>query len=72
MSERYEIRACPICGRKPSIERCEPWPSGNGPAPWAAGCYQRTPFEHFVGVNGDNEVDARRAWNVEAGKGSEK
>lgn len=68
MSERYEVRDCPVCGRKPLIEQCAPWPSWRGKAPWAAGCYRNMPFEHFVGVNGDTEPEARRLWNAEADK----
>jgi len=60
--------ACPVCGLQPYVEKCEPWPKGHGPAPWAVGCYSQAPFEHFVGVNGDGQLDAVNLWNVEAGK----
>lgn len=59
-------RACPVCGSLPYVEQCEPWPRGQGPAPWAAGCYSMRPIEHFVGVNGDNQLDAIKLWNSEA------
>lgn len=62
------ISSCPICGGRPYIEECAPWPRGHGPAPWAAGCYRTIPFEHFVGVNGDDQADATRLWNIEAAK----
>jgi len=65
---RPAVRKCPICGGEPYIEEVEPWPRDCGPAPWAAGCYRMIPFEHFVGVNGDNEIDARRQWNIKADK----
>lgn len=60
--------ACPVCGSQPYVERCEPWPQGHGPAPWAAGCYSQRPFEHLVGVNGDNQLDAIKLWNSEVEK----
>jgi len=60
--------ACPICGQLPFIGRCEPWPRNEGPAPWAVGCYSNFPKEHFVGVNGDNQLDAIQLWNMEADK----
>lgn len=56
---------CPVCDSAPYVEQCEPWPRGHGPAPWSVGCYRMTPIEHFVGVNGDNQLDAIRAWNAE-------
>jgi hypothetical protein len=59
---------CPVCGQPPYVERYEPWPRGHGPAPWAVGCYALTPIEHFVGVNGDGQLDAIRLWNSEADK----
>jgi len=59
---------CPVCNSQPFVERCEPWPRGEGPAPWAVGCYRTMPEEHFVGVNGDNQLDAIRLWNDECGK----
>lgn len=68
MSERYEVRDCPICGGRPSIDQVAAWPRDYGPPPWYAGCYGREPFEHFVGVNGDTSSDARRLWNIEADK----
>ena len=58
--------ACPVCQRAPYVERCEPWPRGHGPAPWAVGCYALAPFEHFVGVNGADQLDAIRQWNAES------
>lgn len=65
---RPAIRRCPVCGAEPYIEEVEPWDRKNGPAPWAAGCYKMIPFEHFVGINGDSEADAKRLWNIEADK----
>jgi hypothetical protein len=62
------ISRCPICGSAPYIEECAPWPRDQGPTPWAAGCYRTIPFEHFVGVNGDDEADAARLWNIEVEK----
>lgn len=59
---------CPVCGRRPYIERCEPWPRQHGPAPWAIGCYSTHPEEHFVGINGDTQLDAINLWNSEAEK----
>ena len=56
---------CPICGRQPDIEICEPWPRGHGPAPWYAGCYQGGEREHFVGCNGDTRADAVKSWEIE-------
>lgn len=53
------VSACPVCGREPYVEEC--WHNG----PWAVGCYNINPTEHFVGVNGDNRSDAIRAWNIE-------
>lgn len=29
------------------------------------GCYSLHPEEHFVGVNGDNQLDAIKLWNAE-------
>ena len=55
---------CPICQRPVMPERCEPWPSAEGPAPWHVGCHSYIPQEHYVGVNGDDEADAVRAWNA--------
>lgn len=49
-------------------ERCEPWPADLGPAPWHCGCYGGVPREHYVGANGDDELDAIRNYNIEAGK----
>lgn len=60
--------ACPICGRPPDIGPCEPWPTSEGPQPWYAGCYAIVPTEHYVGVNGDDMLDAIRNWNVEVAK----
>lgn len=68
MTERYEVRDCPICGRRPSIDKVAAWPTGYGAPPYYAGCYGQTPFEHFVGVNGDTESETRRLWNAEAEK----
>lgn len=60
--------ACPVCGAQPYVEQCDPWPRWHGRAPWAVGCYSLHPIEHFVGVNGDNQLDAIRLWNSEAEK----
>ena len=57
------LQPCPICGRDPLIERCEPWPDGLGPAPWYVGCYQGGDEEHCVAVNGDDRADAIRLWD---------
>lgn len=57
---------CPVCGRRPIIDRCEPWPSEYGPAPYYAGCYGQEPIEHFVGVNADSVREVMEAWNVAA------
>lgn len=56
---------CPVCERPVMPERCEPWPAREGPAPWHVGCYGYFPEEHYVGVNGDDEIDAIRRWNAE-------
>lgn len=57
-----ECKPCPVCGSAPYIEECEPRGA------WAVGCYKMVPREHFVGVNGDNQLDAIRNWNIEVGK----
>lgn len=59
---------CPVCERPVMPERCEPWPADLGPAPWHCGCYGGVPREHYVGANGDDELDAIRNYNIEAGK----
>lgn len=62
------IQWCPVCGGEPEIGETEPWPAGNGPAPWYASCYRVIPFEHFVGVNGDTRLATVQAWNTEVSK----
>lgn len=57
-------KPCPVCGRKPQVEKCEPW-GGPGAAPWYVGCYDPGIKEHFRGVNGDNKLDAIKRWNQE-------
>ena len=62
---------CPVCGRKPDVDRCGPWPKDSGPAPWYVGCYDPGIDEHFRGVNGDTKSDAINQWNeltAKAGK----
>lgn len=59
---------CPVCGRAPYVEECEPWPTDHGRAPWAVGCYHTLPIEHFVGVNGDTKAEALSAWAAEVAK----
>jgi hypothetical protein len=63
-----KLAFCPVCGRAPFVEQCEPWPKAYGPPPWAVGCYAMSPDEHFFGVNGDNQLDAIHLWNSEADK----
>lgn len=65
---RPPLSTCPVCGAKPYCEEVEPWPRSQGKPPWSAGCYRFMPFEHFVGVNGDDELDTIRQWNAEADK----
>ena len=50
------ILPCPVCGRAPDIDRCEPGPG------WYAHCYSLKPTEHFVGDNGDDRLQAIAAW----------
>lgn len=57
---------CPHCGQRPQVERCEPWPWEQGPAPWYVGCYRGGRDEHFFGVNGDTKADALRLWGIRA------
>lgn len=59
---------CPVCGGKPEIGICEPWPRGLGPAAWYAVCYRMTPVEHCVGVNGGNQRNVLEEWNAETDK----
>jgi hypothetical protein len=59
---------CPVCGGEPHVDQVEPWPANMGPAPWSVGCYRLIPTEHFVGVNGDNRLDAIRNWSAEVEK----
>lgn len=56
---------CPVCGRRPTIDRCEPWPADEGPAPFYAVCYGLEPVEHCTGANGDTRGETIRAWNAE-------
>jgi hypothetical protein len=65
MAKYYaEPEPCPICGRKPEIEQCAPWPRDMGTAPWYAGCYDPTFHgEHFRGVNGNTKSAAINKWN---------
>lgn len=53
---------CPICGRLPQVERCEPWARKYGPAPWYAGCYREGSNEHYIGGNGDTRASAIAEW----------
>lgn len=57
---------CPVCGERPTIDRCLPWPPGHGPAPYYAGCHGNEPIEHFVGVNADSVREVIEAWNMAA------
>lgn len=57
---------CPVCGSRPDIGSCEPWPKDEGKAPWYAVCYRMQPREHCVCVNGDNQRDVMVNWNREA------
>jgi hypothetical protein len=61
-------KPCPVCGCKPSIDDCGPWPAGNGKVPWHVGCYKMIPTEHYVGVNGDTAAEAVANWNIEVEK----
>ena len=56
---------CPVCGAKPEVDECGPWPAGMGPAPWYVGCYRSGSDEHFVGVNADTKRQAMLDWNNE-------
>lgn len=56
------LPACPHCGSQPDVSRCEPWPRGEGPAPWYAGCYRGGSDEHFIGGNGDTRAEAEAVW----------
>lgn len=62
------LKPCPICGRDPVIERCEPWPKEAGPQPWHVGCYRNGVFEHYIGVNGDSRDDAIAEWDREVSR----
>lgn len=53
---------CPVCGRQPEVAPCEPWPTGEGPRPWYAGCYQASGPEHFVGGTGATKHEALAEW----------
>ena len=56
---------CPVCGRAPVVERCEPLPRGVPPI-WSVACYatvDRT-GSHFLGGNGDTREEAIAAWNA--------
>lgn len=58
---------CPVCGRPPVVERCEPLPRGEPPI-WSVACYATVDREgsHFVGENGDSRQDAIAKWNAAA------
>lgn len=58
-----EPKPCPVCGGKPDVERCAPWPKDHGPAPWYVGCYRAGAHEHHRGVNGGTKADAIAKWN---------
>lgn len=60
-----EAMNCPICGKHPDIDVVAPWPRGNGAPPWYAVCYRQTPYEHCVGVNGDDRREVIKNWNKE-------
>lgn len=62
---RPAMSPCPYCKREPSVERCEPWSSADGPQPWYVGCYQGGSAEHFIGANGDTKADALKNWERE-------
>ena len=57
-----DLPTCPVCGRMPEIERCEPWPKKFGSAPWYVGCYRQTPREHFIGGNADTLDGVNLVW----------
>lgn len=56
-------KPCPVCGRKPEVDMCAPWPKDMGSAPWYVGCYDPGHKEHFRGVNGSTKADAIKQWN---------
>lgn len=59
---------CPVCGSRPSIDVCAPWPRDCGPPAWYAICYQPGEDEHCVGVNGDNQRNVMEVWNEEVAR----
>lgn len=56
---------CPYCGRQPEVDKCAPWPRGQGPQPWYVGCYRSGEREHFIGANGDTKAEAMENWERE-------
>lgn len=64
----HALTPCPVCGRQPEVSPCEPWPSGCGPKPWYAGCYQPSSPEHFVGGTGATRSEAIAAWQRSVAK----
>lgn len=60
---------CPVCGRRPIVGACEPWPRNAGPQPWYAVCYYESWDEdkpgHCIGVNGFSQRELMNLWNAE-------
>lgn len=72
MKHLPDLLPCPVCGRKPDIGRCEPWPSDLGKPPLYAVCYSPGSDEHCYGVNGDSQREVMENWNAEVAKRARK
>ncbi len=57
------VAPCPVCGKHPDIDECDPLMKAEPPLGWYANCFSYEPYEHSVGVSADTRRQAVKEWN---------